>query len=136
MEDMIIKQTRELGKLIQQDERYKAYVEARDKNDGDPALQQMISEFNILRSDLSNEMIKDDKDTEKLKQLDEDIKNLYSSIMESELMVAFNQAKAEMDSLLSQVNNIITMCANGEDPDTCSVSAGCTGSCESCGGCH
>lgn len=136
MEDIIIKQTRELGKLIQQDERYKAYVEARDRNDNDPALQQMISEFNILRSDLSNEMIKDDKDTEKLKQLDEDIKGLYNNIMESELMVSFNKAKEEMDSLLSQVNNIITMCANGEDPDTCSTSAGCTGSCESCGGCH
>lgn len=136
MEDMIIRQTRELGKLIQQDERYRAYVEARDKNDSDPALQQMISEFNILRSDLSNEMIKDDKDTEKLKQLDEDIKGLYNSIMESELMVAFNKAKEEMDSLLSQVNNIITMCANGEDPDTCSAVPGCTGSCESCGGCH
>lgn len=132
----IIAQTRELGKMIQQDERYKAYVAARDKNDNDPALQQMISEFNILRSDLNNEMIKDDKDAEKLKQLDEDIKTLYNNIMESELMVAFNNAKEEMDSLLSQINNIITMCANGEDPDTCSATGGCTGSCESCAGCH
>jgi len=132
----IIKQTRELGKLIQQDSRYKAYVEARDRNDNDPALQQMISEFNILRSDLSNEMIKDDKDTEKLKELDENIKTLYNSIMESDLMVAFNEAKNEMDALLSEINNIITMCANGEDPDTCTASAGCTGSCESCAGCH
>lgn len=132
----IIAQTRELGKMIQQDERYKAYVAARDKNDNDPELQQMISEFNVLRSDLNNEMIKDDKDAEKLKQLDEDIKTLYNNIMESELMVAFNNAKEEMDSLLSQINNIITMCANGEDPDTCSATGGCTGSCESCAGCH
>ena len=72
--DKIIAQTRELGKMLQQDERYKAYVAARDKNDNDPELQQLISEFNDLRADLNNEMIKDDKDTEKLKELDEDIK--------------------------------------------------------------
>lgn len=132
----IISQTRELGKMIQQDERYKAYVAARDKNDNDPELQQLISEFNIMRSDLNNEMVKDDKDTEKLKELDENIKNLYNKIMASDLMIAFNEAKSAMDSLLSEINTIITMCANGEDPDTCSASQACTGSCETCGGCH
>ena len=134
--DNIIAQTRELGKLIQQDARYKSYVAAREKNDNDPALQQMINEFNNLRSDLGNEMAKDDKDAEKLKQLDEDIKTLYGNIMGSELMKEFEAAKADMDSMLSQINNIITMCANGEDPDTCSATSGCTGSCESCAGCH
>lgn len=132
----IIAQTRELGKMIQQDERYKAYINAKEKNDNDPELQQIISEFNIKRADLNNEMIKDDKDTEKLKELDEEIKVLYNKIMENECMINFNQARDEMDSLLSQINNIITMCANGEDPDTCSAFSGCSGSCDSCSGCH
>ena len=134
--DNIIAQTRELGKLIQQDARYKAYVAAREKNDNDPELQKMISEFNDLRVELAGEMSKDDKDAEKLTQLDDDIKNLYGSIMGSELMMEFEAAKAEMDSMLSQINTVITQCANGEDPDTCPVTTGCTGSCESCAGCH
>ncbi|MGN0582253.1 MAG: YlbF family regulator, partial [Oscillospiraceae bacterium] len=46
--DKIIAQTRELGKMLQQDERYKAYVAARDKNDNDPELQQLISENNLI----------------------------------------------------------------------------------------
>ncbi|MBE6852926.1 MAG: YlbF family regulator [Ruminococcus sp.] len=132
----IIEKTRELGKMIQQDERYKAYVAAREGNDNDPDLQQLISEFNVKRSELNNEMIKDDKDTEKLKSLDEEIKTLYGKIMDSEPMIKFNEAKSEMDSLLSQINNIITMCANGEDPDTCSTTPSCSGSCASCAGCH
>lgn len=131
----IIAQTRELGKMIQQDERYKAYVAARAKNDNDVDLQQLISEFSIKRSDLNNEMIKDDKDAEKLKELDETIKDLYAKIMENECMIEFNKAKSEMDSLLSQINNIITMCANGEDPETCNH-VSCGGSCSSCAGCH
>ncbi|MBP0960780.1 MAG: YlbF family regulator [Oscillospiraceae bacterium] len=134
--DNIIEKTRELGKLIQQDARYKAYVAAREKNDNDPELQKMISEFNDLRVELAGEMSKDDKDAEKLTQLDDDIKNLYGSIMGSELMMEFEAAKAEMDSMLSQINTVITQCANGEDPDTCPVTTGCTGSCESCAGCH
>ncbi|MBQ5988962.1 MAG: YlbF family regulator [Oscillospiraceae bacterium] len=134
--DKVIEMTRELGKLIQQDARYKAYVAAREKNDNDPELQKMISEFNDLRVELAGEMSKDDKDAEKLTQLDDDIKNLYGSIMGSELMMEFEAAKAEMDSMLSQINTVITQCANGEDPDTCPVTTGCTGSCESCAGCH
>lgn len=134
--DNVIEKTRELGKLIQQDARYKAYVAAREKNDNDPELQKMISEFNDLRVELAGEMSKDDKDAEKLTQLDDDIKNLYGSIMGSELMMEFEAAKAEMDSMLSQINTVITQCANGEDPDTCPVTTGCTGSCESCAGCH
>ena len=134
--DKVIEMTRELGKLIQQDARYKAYVAAREKNDNDPELQKMISEFNDLRVELAGEMSKDDKDAEKLTQLDDDIKTLYGSIMGSELMMEFEAAKAEMDSMLSQINTVITQCANGEDPDTCPVTTGCTGSCESCAGCH
>ncbi len=134
--DKVIEMTRELGKLIQQDPRYKAYVAAREKNDNDPDLQKMITEFNDLRVELAGEMAKDDKDAEKLTQLDDDIKNLYGSIMGSELMMEFEAAKAEMDSMLSQINTVITQCANGEDPETCPVTTGCTGSCESCAGCH
>ena len=134
--DNVIEKTRELGKLIQQDARYKAYVAAREKNDSDPELQKMISEFNDLRTELAGEMAKDDKDAEKLTQLDDDIKNLYGSIMGSELMMEFEAAKAEMDSMLSQINTVITQCANGEDPDTCPVTTGCIGSCDSCAGCH
>ncbi len=132
----IIEQTRALGKMIQEDKRYIAYCTARDKNDQDQELQKLIGEFNIKRVDLNTEMSKDEKDTEKLKELDNTIKELYGQIMENDSMAAFNSAKTEMDSLLSQINNIITMCANGEDPDTCNPVSGCGGSCSSCSGCH
>ncbi len=132
----IIQQTRELGKLIQKDERYIAYFNAKEKNDSDPELQKTISEFNMKRLDLNTEMAKEEKDAEKLKELDSTIKELYSKIMSNENMNAFTAAKNEMDSLLSQINNIITMSANGEDPETCAVSSGCGGSCSSCAGCH
>ena len=54
----IIKQTRELGKAIQQTEAYITYAACKQKNDEDEALQKMIGDFNLLRMSLSNEISK------------------------------------------------------------------------------
>ena len=119
----VIEMTRKLGQAIQEDERYKAYMEACSINDTDVEIQNKIGEFNQLRSQLSVEMQKPDKDGEKMTALDTQIRELYDEIM----------AK-----LLGSVNYIISMAANGEDPMTCPEEAphSCSGSCASCGGCH
>ena len=82
------------------------------------------------------ELSKEDKNTDMIKALDEDIKDVYSRIMSNQNMMIFNGAKNALEQLISEVNQIVTMCANGEDPDTCQVSHGCSGSCSTCGGCH
>ena len=51
-------------------------------------------------------------------------------------MVEYNTAKADLDTMMNEINTIISKCVDGEDPDTCDVHSGCTGSCSSCGGCH
>lgn len=132
-----VSMARDLGKLIQQDERYKAYVNAKEVNDKDDELQKLISDFEMKRYELNMEMTKTDKDADKLKELDGVIKNLYGEIMVNPSMSKFNAAKNAMDGLLAEINNIITASANGEDPETCpSQPSGCSGSCSSCGGCH
>lgn len=132
-----IDMTRELGKLIQADERYINYTKAKELNDKDEVLQQLIGEFNMKRVELNTEMQKEERDSDKLTSLDVEIKELYSNIMKNENMNIFNEAKNSMDELLTQINMIITMSANGEDPATCSIDASsCGGSCSSCSGCH
>ena len=134
----IIEKTRELGKAIQEDERYIKYNEATKASDTDTALQNKIGEFNMLRMQLNQEMSNPDKNAEKMTSLDTDIRELYNEIMGMPSMKAFNEAKEELDSLLQSVNYIITVAANGEDPMTCPETPpqGCSGSCSSCGGCH
>ena len=102
-----ISMARELGKLIQADERYAAYFKAKETNDKDSELQKLISDFTMKRYEPNPNMM------------------------------AFNAAKNAMDGMLAEINNIITASANGEDPETCpSQPAGCSGSCSTCGGCH
>lgn len=134
----VIEATRNLGKILQEDERYKKYDAAAKASDTDTTLQNKIGEFNMLRMQLSQEMSKPDKDADKMTSLDTDIKALYDEIMEMPTMKAFNEAKEEIDTLLQSINYIISMAANGEDPITCPEQAphNCSGSCSTCGGCH
>ena len=134
----VIEKARELGVLIQQDERYAAYYAAKQANDKDEALQNMINEFNMKRLQLNSEMSKEERDEQKLSELDDAIKSIYGEIMANENMSRYNVAKNAMDALLNQINMIITYSANGEDPMTCPIenTRRCSGSCSTCGGCH
>lgn len=134
----VIELARQLGATLQEDERYKKFVVAKDNNDNDTELQANIEQFNELRRQLNVEMSKDDKDADTMKNLDSDIKKLYGEIMSRPSMVEYNEAREAMDKLLSSVNFIITMAANGEDPMTCPEEQphSCSGSCSSCSGCH
>lgn len=132
----VIDKARELGKMIQEDERYAIYCKAKEANDNDEKLQQMIGEFQNKRMELNVEMSKDDRSAERLTALDNDIKNLYGEIMANENMAAYNEAKNAMDDMLNRINMVITYSANGEDPMTCPTEQqGCSGSCSTCGGC-
>ena len=132
----VIAKARELGKAIQQDERFIRYAKARLANDEDKELQDAIGEFNLVRMELDREVNSDEKNDDKVKELNEKLRKVYSSVMSSPAMVEYNTAKAALDTLVNEVNVIISKSIDGEDPDTCDTSSGCTGSCDSCGGCH
>ncbi len=133
----IIKMTRELAKELQKDSRYTEYMKAKTANDNDEKLQSMIHDFEMKRMEISLEAgKKDDKDEKRVEILNAELQNLYAEIMQNKNMIEFSVKRDEMDDLLNQITTILTMCANGEDPDTCEPSHNCSGDCSSCGGCH
>ena len=132
----LIQMAREMGKALQQTEEYKRCEAARLANDGDQALQDGIGQFNLKRVALNQELQKADKDADKLQKMNEELQDLYTKIMGNPSMMEYNIAKQDLDELMQKVNAVLVMSANGEDPETCEIPANCTGSCESCGGCH
>ncbi len=132
----VLEATRQLGRVIQEDPRYAAFTAAREKNDQDQSLQEAIGKFNLARMSLDNELSKDEQDAERVKKYNDELKQIYGTIMTNPNMIAYNEAKTAMDQLLAMVNGVITRCVNGEDPETCEASEGCGGSCASCSGCH
>ena len=131
----IIELTRELGKALQNDDRFIAYTLAKQANDNDPELQALINGFTNMQGQLNEELRKEDSDSERIKELDRNIKSNYNKIMSNKNMIVFTAAQKSLESLVQNMTQIITMCANGDDPDTCQPSSGCSGSCATCGGC-
>ena len=122
---------------LQTDSRYLALDAARRASDADEELQAQIGEFNLARLDLNNEIGKDDRDDQKITELNDKVNTLYAAIMSSDSMVAYNEAKTEVESLIGYIDAIINTAMNGGDPMSVRPpEQGCTGSCSSCGGCH
>lgn len=132
----VIEITRQLGVALQQDETYIKYAIAKEKNDQDKDLQNLIGEFNLLRLTLNNELNNENKDDEKIKEINQKLKDCYNTIMQNKSMAAFNNAKNELDTLIKKINAIIELSIKGEDPLTCEPDTSCSGSCSSCSGCH
>ena len=131
----IIEITRELGKAIQQDERYVKYQMAIQVCDEDKELQDMIGEFNLKKKALNRILNSPDEDKSDMKVLDEQVRDIYNKIMAHPSMVNFNEQKSAFDEVMKAISTIITKSAAGDDPDIIDPSA-CSGDCSSCGGCH
>ena len=134
--DVIIEMAKDMGEAIQQDSRFVALQMAQAKADEDQALQDLIGEFNLKRMALATEDAKEDKDEANLQALDEELREVYTRVMANESMQAYNAARQEMDALLSNINRILMLSAQGEDPQNLDTEHSCGGHCSSCGGCH
>lgn len=131
----IVKQARELGKLIQKEDAYIKMQNAKEKSDNDKELQDLIGDFNLKRMAINNEAGKQNRDDEKMQNLNKEMRSAYSKIMENENMISYNNAKTNLDIVMQRVIAIITQSSQGEDPETTDYSPSCTGSCGSCSGC-
>ncbi|MBO4734428.1 MAG: YlbF family regulator [Clostridia bacterium] len=133
----VLEAVRNLGEAIQKDERFLRYAKAKLANDENSELQELIGRFNMVRMNLDEVMAATERDEEKVQALNEELRKVYLDIMAKDSMVEYNASKVDLDGLLNDVNSVIMQCVDGADPKTVEPEVhSCTGSCESCGGCH
>ena len=133
--DSILEMAKELGYAIQRDERFVRTQMAQKAADDDKVLQDLIGEFNLKRMALSGEAEKETRDEKKMETLNQELRDLYGKIMENEHMVAYNEARVDLDKLVNQVAEVISMSAHGQDPAEYQEHS-CSGDCGCCSGCH
>ncbi|MBR2338974.1 MAG: YlbF family regulator [Clostridia bacterium] len=128
---------KDLGHELQHDERFIRTQMAQAKADEDGDLQALIGEFNLKRMAINaeSEKAEDERDEEKLRQLNIDIREVYAKVMANDAMAEYQAAKAELDKLVNGIGAIINMAAQGLNPDEFEEH-NCSGNCSSCGGCH
>ena len=131
----VITLARELGRAIQQEERYKKLHEVQAQADADAELQALIGEFNLKRMNINQEASKKDRDQDKLTTLNKEMREVYSKIMSNENMIAYNEAKEAFDKVANRVQAIVQQSIEGTDPEVADYTESCSGSCSTCGGC-
>ncbi len=135
----IIKLTRELGKAIQADERYAKFVAARETNEKDDELNELIGKMQLIHMSYQHEASKEDANEQKLTAYEEEFMELREKIMNNQNMINYEKARMDIDEMMNYIVAILTECIKGEDPETCEPPQehSCSGNCSSCGSdCH
>ena len=134
--DTILDMAIDLATQLQADPRCEAVLAATKAADEDKALQEMISEFNLKRLAINTEEGKEDADADKIRELNQELRTIYASVMANESMMAYNNAKADLDVLVNKIHFAINLAVQGQDPSLAAQESSCSGDCGSCGGCH
>ncbi len=135
----IIAKARELGAMLQQDERYLNLMQAQKVNEADNALNELIAKIQLIQLSFQQEAGKEDRNEQKLEAYDKEFGQIYSQIMSNPNMQAYEAARGEIDKLMQYITGIFSLCLQGEDPATCEPKEehehNCGGECSSCAGC-
>ncbi len=134
--DTLLAMTIDLATQLQADPRCEAVLAATKAADEDAALQALISEFNLKRIAINTEEGKQPQDVEKIRLLNQQLREAYAAVMAHEKMMAYNEAKSALDVLLNKMHFALNLAAQGQDPALAAQESSCGGDCGSCGGCH
>lgn len=136
--DVLVEMAIDLACQLQEDERCKAVFAAQQAADGDEGLQNLIGDFNLKRMAINTEESKEDgeRDVERLRQLNTELRAAYTEIMANEHMIAYNNARTALDELVRKIQTAINLAVQGQDPHIAAQDISCGGDCSSCGGCH
>ena len=136
----VIELTRQLGAAIQKDERYLAFAAAKEANEKDEALNALMGEIQMIQMNYQMEASKETPDSAKMQEFEAEFNAKYEAFMANENMQKYDEARAEVDSMMNYIMQILGLCVNGADPATCEPEEqhehSCDGSCSSCSGCH
>ena len=131
--DNVFKKTRELGQALLESEAYLKMKEAEDRAMQNQEAAALMGSFLEKRSQLQQLMQGENPDPGALKRLSDEMDADQERLQMMDDIVALTAARDEFNSLIGQINQVLQFIVTGRMDDP---SSGCSGSCESCSGCH
>ena len=121
----------ELGKTLKNDKRLIALEQARKAYESDERVMKLMTEYEVQQKAINYEAMKEERNEELLKMIQDRIDAIYDQIVETESYKALEKAQNDVNDLMEMVNSTITFNITGEMPSSC------THDCSTCGGgCH
>ena len=131
--DAVFQKTRELGQALMESEVYLKMKAAEDKAMQNEEAAQAMGEFLEKRQELQSMMQSENPDPGALKRLSDEMDEAQERLQMMDDIVALTDARNAFNALIGQINQVLQFIVTGRMTDE---EGGCTGSCNSCSGCH
>lgn len=131
--DVIFEKTRELGQALLESEAYTKMKEAEEKAMQNIEAAEMMALYLEKRSEIQTMMEDENPDPAAMKRLSDEMDEVQQKLQMVDDIVALTAARAEFNGLIGQINQVLQFIVTGRMTDE---EGGCTGSCNSCSGCH
>lgn len=82
MSDEMTKAVEELGKLMREDPRYKALIDAEERYNNDPEMTRLVTEYNVQQTALTAQYAEKERDEELIHAIENRIGEIYDAVTE------------------------------------------------------
>ena len=131
--DMVFEKTRELGEALKQSEAYARMQAAEAKAMQNMEAAEMMAQYLEKRSQIQEMMEVENPDPAVMQRLSNEMDEIQERLQMIDDIVELTTARGEFNALIGQINQVLQFIVTGRMTDE---EGGCTGSCNSCSGCH
>ncbi len=126
----VFDKARELGEAIVNSNEYKALKLAEARQEQDETAMKLLQEYSAIRRALGEEINKGEADETRMEEIRGEVEAAYQKVTSNELIMDYINAQQAFQTIVDQMNTILSYHITGQMP------GGCSGSCSSCSGCH
>lgn len=129
--DQIFAKTRELGEALLESEAYQTMKAAEERAMQNVEAAEMMAKYLEKRGQIQEMMEEENPDPAAMQRLSNEMDEIQERLQMIDDIAALTEARSEFNSLIGQINQVLQFIVTGRmDED------GCSGSCDSCKGCH
>ena len=129
--DNVFEKTRELGEALLESDAYKRMKAAEDKAMQNAQGAEMMALYLEKRGQIQEMMEQENPDPGAMKRLSDEMDEIQEKLQMIDDIAELTAARSEFNGLIGQINQVLQFIVTGRMEE-----AGCSGSCDSCKGCH
>ena len=127
----VFEKTRELGEALLESDAYKRMKAAEDKAMQNAQAAEMMAAYLEKRGQIQEMMEQENPDPGAMKRLSDEMDDIQEKLQLIDDIAELTAARSEFNGLIGQINQVLQFIVTGRMEE-----AGCSGSCDSCSGCH